>query len=107
MREAYALLRVDSNNLIVHIEPVRYRRDTSRLSAGAVQRFSERYAQQQHGLSMIGFVKVIVGNVPYHHLPVMSLPTERADKFIRRAERICLAIGQCALESEKSVAPQV
>ena len=89
---------------------IRRDRVLQRMLASQIRRqepLSERHAQQQHGFPMIGFVKVIIGNVPHHHLPVMSLPPERADKFIRRAERIRLAIGQCALESEKSVAPQV
>src|SRR5690348_14035412 len=77
------------------------------LGRPVVPRLSERQAQQHHGLSMVGFVKVIVGNVPDHHLPVTPLPSERTDEFIGRAERIRLAIGQRALESEKCVAPQV
>jgi hypothetical protein len=45
---------------------------------------------------MIGFVKVIVGNVPHHHLPMMILPSKRTGEFIRRAERVRLAIGGSA-----------
>lgn len=37
---------------------------------------SECNTQQQHRLSVIGFVKVVIGNVPYHYLPVSYLPWE-------------------------------
>src|SRR5690348_8158003 len=80
---------------------------TTRSAMSVASVVSERHANQQHGFSMVGFVKVIVGNVPYHHLPVMPLPSERADELIRRAERVRLAIGQRALKSEERVAPQV